>query len=140
MKFEIVSPSPRSQAADTALWRLESRYPTNDAASDTGGCRYPIANALVFVTARHWEGDSGVKQCTSTDTRDVADYAIGRVRDRFLAALDETDPRRALDIARHLVCCGNPLPNATCVALELPAGSSYGAGARAVLAKTASGL
>ena len=140
MKFEIVSSSPRSQATDTALWRLESQYPTKDAPSGPDGSRYPIADALVFVTARHWEGDSRVKQCTSTDTRDVADYAIGRVRDLFLAALDETNPGRALDIARHLVCCGNPLPNATCVALGLPAGSSYGAGARAVLATAAGGL
>lgn len=139
MKFENVSPSPRSQTTDTASWRPESRYPAKDAATDADKRRYPVADALVFVTARDWERDSQVKQCTSTDTRNVADYAIGRVRDLFLAALDEVNPARALDIARHLVSCGNPLPNATCVALGLPAGSSYGAGARAVLATAAGG-
>jgi hypothetical protein len=71
----------------------------------------------------------------SRETREVAEYASGRVRDLFLAALDEADPGRTLEIARHLVSCGNPLPNATCVVLGLPAGSSYGAGARAIVAK-----
>jgi hypothetical protein len=131
MSFEIVSPPTRSQATDTALERLESQQPTKDAASDADASRYPVADALVCVTARHWGGDSQA----STDTRVVADYAIGRVRDLFLTALDEADPGRTLEIARHLVCCGNPLPYATCVALGLPPGSSYGEGARAVLAK-----
>lgn len=99
--------SPSSVATDTALLRLESRSP----------------------------GAPKVKRGMSRDTGEVADYAIGRVRDLFLSALDEADPGRALEIAVHLVSCGNPLPNATCVALGLPSGSSYGAGARAVLAK-----
>ena len=66
------------------------------------------------------------------------DYANGSFRDQFLDALDGPDPARVLEIARHLVSCGNPLPSATCVALGLPAGSSYGAAARAVLAKAES--
>jgi hypothetical protein len=69
----------------------------------------------------------------------AVDYASGRIRDLFLDALDGPDPAPAVEIARHLISCGNPLPSATCVALGLPAGSSYGAGARAVLAKVAAG-
>lgn len=99
--------SPSSVATGTGLSRLESRL----------------------------AGVAQVKRGMSRDTGEVADYAIGRVRDLFLAALDEADPGRTLEIAVHLVSCGNPLPNATCVALGLPSGSSYGAGARAVLAK-----
>ena len=52
-----------------------------------------------------------------------------------LASLDEEDPMRSIAIARHLVNCSNPLPSSTCLALGLPPGSSYGAGAQAVLAK-----
>lgn len=63
------------------------------------------------------------------------EYAIGSIRDSFLASLDETDPLRSIALARHLVSCGNPLPSATCTALGLPPGSSYGAGAQAVLTK-----
>lgn len=64
-------------------------------------------------------------------------YAPGRIRDAFLAALEQGDGGQTLEIARHLVACGNPLPSTTCIALGLPAGSSYGAGALAVLAKAA---
>ncbi len=67
----------------------------------------------------------------------MTEYAPGRVRDAFLAALEANDSTRVLEIARHLVDCGNPLPGATCIALGVPAGSSYGAGARAVLGKAA---
>jgi hypothetical protein len=63
--------------------------------------------------------------------------ASGALRDLFLDALDEPDPGRAREIARHLVSCGDPLPSATCMALGLPAGSSYAAGARAVLSRAA---
>jgi hypothetical protein len=63
----------------------------------------------------------------------MMDYAPGRIRDSFLAALEGGNDGLTLEIARHLVACGNPLPSATCVALGLPAGSSYGAGARVVL-------
>jgi hypothetical protein len=62
---------------------------------------------------------------------------LGHIRDSFLAALEGSDPARTIEIARHLVSCGNPLPSTTCIALGLPAGSSYGAGARAVLARAA---
>jgi hypothetical protein len=62
-------------------------------------------------------------------------YANGSVRDSFIASLDEEDPVRAIALARHLVSCCNPLPSSTCLALGLPPGSSYGAGAQAVLAK-----
>lgn len=68
----------------------------------------------------------------------AGDYASGSFRDLFLDALDRPEPERVLEIARHLVSCGNPLPSATCLALGLPAGSSYGAAARAVLARAGS--
>ena len=67
------------------------------------------------------------------------DYANGNLRDSFITSLDEDDADRTIAIARDLVNCGNPLPSATCVALGLPPGSSYGAGARAFLAKSDSG-
>ena len=57
------------------------------------------------------------------------------MRDSFLASLDHIDPLVSIAIARHLVGCGNPLPSATCEVLGIPQGSSYGAGARAVLRK-----
>jgi len=70
-------------------------------------------------------------------TRESADYAIGSVRDSFLASLEDDDPVRSIALARHLVSCGNPLPSSICTALGLPPGSSYGAGAQAVLARAA---
>jgi hypothetical protein len=66
-------------------------------------------------------------------------YANGSLRDSFILSLDENDAVRTTEIAHYLVNCGNPLPNATCVALGLPPGSSYGAGARAFLAKSDGG-
>jgi hypothetical protein len=71
----------------------------------------------------------------SVTTQEWAAYATGSIRDSFLASLDEENPVHAIAIARHLVTCGNPLPSATCAALGLPPGSSYGAGAQAVLTK-----
>jgi hypothetical protein len=69
-------------------------------------------------------------------TSDCTNYATGSLRDSFITSLDESDAVRTIAIARHLVMCGNPLPSVTCVALGLPPGSSYGAGARAVLARS----
>ena len=66
-------------------------------------------------------------------------YANGSLRDSFIMSLDEDDAVRTIAIARYLVNCGNPLPSATCVALGLPPGSSYGEGARAFLAKSDGG-
>ena len=71
----------------------------------------------------------------SVTTRQWSDYAVAKIRDAFLVSLDEADPQRAIAIARHLLACGNPLPSTTCVALGIPPGSSYGAGAQAVLAR-----
>lgn len=68
---------------------------------------------------------------------DSTQYAHGSLRDSFIASLDGDDSVKALALARHLVSCGNPLPSVTCVALGLPPGSSYGAGAQAVLARAA---
>jgi hypothetical protein len=62
-------------------------------------------------------------------------YALADMRDAFLASLDADDGVRTIMIARHLVRCGNPLPNATCAALGIANGSSYGAGALAVLGR-----
>jgi hypothetical protein len=72
-------------------------------------------------------------------TNNGTNYANGNLRDSFIMSLDEDDAVRTIAIARYLVDCGNPLPSATCVALGLPPGSSYGAGARAFLAKSADG-
>jgi hypothetical protein len=83
--------------------------------------------------------DAPAPGSSTTRAPAAVDYASGPIRDLFLDALDGPDPARAVGIARHLVSCGNPLPSATCLALGLPAGSSYGAGARAVLAKAAAG-
>ena len=87
------------------------------------------------------KSDSAVPAAGSRITKapDAVDYASGPIRDLFLDALDGSNPARTVEIARHLISCGNPLPSATCVALGLSAGSSYGAGARAVLAKAAAG-
>ena len=69
-------------------------------------------------------------------TRSVCtDYAAADVRDAFLASLDERNDARTVAIARHLVRCGNPLPSVTCATLGIAVGSSYGAGALAVLAR-----
>ena len=72
-------------------------------------------------------------------TSNCTQYAKGSLRDSFITSLDEDDAVRTTAIARDLVDCGNPLPTATCAALGLPPGSSYGAGARAFLAKSDSG-
>jgi len=65
----------------------------------------------------------------------AADYAVADLRDAFLASLDGSDDLRTIALARHLVRCGNPLPSVTCAALGIANGSSYGAGALAVLAR-----
>ena len=62
-------------------------------------------------------------------------YATANVRDAFLASLEQRDEARSVAIARHLVSCRNPLPSATCAELGVAPGSSYGAGAQALLAK-----
>jgi hypothetical protein len=58
-------------------------------------------------------------------------------RDQFLLAVDDDDWARALDLARNLTRCPNPLPSATCIDLDLPIGSSYAAAALALLSRTA---
>ena len=68
----------------------------------------------------------------STATTDTG-YAPSSERDRFLRALDGEDPAVAVAIARQLTGCGNPLPSATCISLDLPVGSSYGRAARHVI-------
>lgn len=55
------------------------------------------------------------------------------LRDRFLCALDESNELLLRDLANHLRSCTNILPSTTCVLLGLPAGSTYGVGARAVI-------
>ena len=55
------------------------------------------------------------------------------LRDRFLAALDESNDSSALGLAQHLTTSRNPLPGLTCQLLGLPMGSSYGSAARHVL-------
>ena len=93
-----------------------------------------IFGDLVSVTTRDRSSAAA-----SARTIDDAAYAVGSVRDSFLSSLEENDLDHAASIARHLVSCSNPLPNATCIALGLPARSSYGAAARAVLFKTSAG-
>lgn len=116
------------------VWSLQSQYPEKDAWITPDAGAQLETDALVSVTAQHWRGED--RGPTGRAAADGADYASGSVRDRFLDALDSAETGPAVEIARHLLTCGNPLPSATCVALGLPSGSSYGAGARAVLAKT----
>ena len=61
------------------------------------------------------------------------EYAPAAVRDRFLVALDGADRQLPVRLAADLVTCGNQLPGMTCQLLGLPAGSTYGSGARRVL-------
>jgi len=62
-----------------------------------------------------------------------AGCASAALRDRFLTALDASDELLLRDLAAHLRSCTNILPSTTCVLLGLPAGSTYGVGARAVI-------
>lgn len=57
------------------------------------------------------------------------------MRDAFLVSLDAGTEARTVAIARYLVNCRNPLPSSTCLSLGLAPGSSYGAGAQALLAR-----
>ena len=70
-----------------------------------------------------------------TLTSACSSYAAADVRDAFLAALDEQDDARRVAIARHLVGCANPLPSVICASLGIANGSTYGAGALAVLTR-----
>ena len=55
------------------------------------------------------------------------------LRDQFLNALDTSDEIRLLSLAQHLKGCTDCLPSTTCALLGLPPGSTYGAGARAII-------
>lgn len=61
-------------------------------------------------------------------------YANPAARDAFLAALDSDDRALSVRLARDLVGCSNALPGLTREALGLPAGATYGAAARYILA------
>jgi hypothetical protein len=98
----------------------------------TAAGRKTIFGDLVSVTTTRHRSSA----TQGGKTADDAAYAVGSVRDSFLSSLEENDLDRAASIARHLVSCSNPLPTATCIALGLPARSSYGAAARAVLSMT----
>ena len=65
-------------------------------------------------------------------------YASPALRDRFLGALDAGDAALAYRLAGDLSGCGNPLPGMTCLALQLPPGSTYGRAARQLLASALS--
>lgn len=60
-------------------------------------------------------------------------YASPQLRDRFLQSIDSRNWQSSGAIATDLVGCTNPLPGLTCIALELPIGSTYGAAAVRVL-------
>jgi hypothetical protein len=60
-------------------------------------------------------------------------YAAAEQRDQFLNALDAGDLNLCQRLAADLLNCSNLLPGMTCKQLGLPAGSTYGCGARAVL-------
>jgi hypothetical protein len=132
-----------STGSGAGVARVDGRAPKPDAAAKSSAGeegRVATANALVAVNAHQRGGNREVPGSEpGPGSRGGDEYATGAVRDQFLAALDEADPARALGIARHLISCGNPLPTATCSMLGLPAGSSYGAGARAVMAKAGAG-
>ena len=67
-----------------------------------------------------------------SDTTDRM-YAPADLRDRFLNALDESDPALSVLLARDLTNCMNPLPGMAREKLGLPERSTYGAAARYVL-------
>ncbi len=128
MIFDIVSPQPHSEFVGTASWRAEKRSPRDDEPGDRSATEAPHVGATM-----HRRETAASQDDESHKAGDVAEYGIGRVRDLFLEALDAGAHDRTLAIARHLVSCANPLPSVTCVALGVPVGSSYGAGARALL-------
>jgi hypothetical protein len=61
-------------------------------------------------------------------------YARPAARDAFLNALDSDDRDALTRLARELTHCSNPLPGVTRDELGLPAGATYGAAARHILA------
>ena len=67
----------------------------------------------------------------------IAAYALPKVRDQFLAALDANDPALLAHLAVGLTACMNALPGMTCDQLGLPIGSTYGSAARQVLSLAA---
>jgi len=56
------------------------------------------------------------------------------LRDKFLTALDANDYASLRDLAANLRMCTDVLPSSVCVSLGLPRGSTYGAGARTIVA------
>jgi hypothetical protein len=56
--------------------------------------------------------------------------APGALRDAFLEALDAGEHARVLALAHYLTQSMSALPSVTCIALDLPARSTYGTAAR----------
>lgn len=56
------------------------------------------------------------------------------LRDQFLKALDANDYASLRSLAVDLRMCTNILPSTVCASLGLPRGSTYGAGARTIVA------
>jgi hypothetical protein len=65
-------------------------------------------------------------------------HAPGAVRDAFLDAVDHMSEMGVIGLKLILLCrqlrnCTDPLPGVTCQMLGIPAGSTYGCGAAALL-------
>jgi hypothetical protein len=56
------------------------------------------------------------------------------LRDKFLTALDANDYASLRVLAVDLRMCTDVLPSMVCASLGLPRGSTYGAGARTIVA------
>lgn len=63
-------------------------------------------------------------------------YASGRLRDQFLASLDNRDASLSHSLAEQLSECCDALPGMTCDELGLPRHSTYACAARVVLEGT----
>ena len=60
-------------------------------------------------------------------------YAVGTLRDQFLAALDNGDAAQSHRLATQLVDCRHVLPGMACDQLGVPRLSTYAFAAHAVL-------
>jgi hypothetical protein len=63
----------------------------------------------------------------------LAFSSTGALRDAFLNALDTGTEAEAVELAQYLTRCTNRLPSVTCTQCGLPAGSTYGMAASALI-------
>ena len=106
----------------------------------------PMDRQTASVASSEQSGSDARNEAAVSDTRAAhaaspggeADhqYALPRLRDQFLAALEGQDTSLKRRIAEELKGCCNPLPGMTCQELGLPPRSTYGQAARQVLGET----